>query len=289
MRNLTIHRQKAYAGCAVKMKVYIRSEVDSELTIGGVPCRKLGELRNGEEQTFVIEDAETRVYVIADKLSKDSYNEYRNIPAGTEDVVLTGKCLLNPAQGNPFRFDGEADADVVENRKRTGRRSTVIMVIAVIVGLLLGLGRALVPTWLANKPQEFTSNGMHITLTADFDEGTYEGLTVCYESRDTAILALKEDFTLLPGLEGYTLEEYFQLVHANNGMDSSIALKEENGVRFFEYRSEVDEEGTEFYYLCAIYKAPDAFWMIHFSTPVESADRLRDNFLEYAASVTFDR
>ena len=41
MRNLTIKRKKAYAGCVMKPKVYIEDPVANELIIKGIPCRDL--------------------------------------------------------------------------------------------------------------------------------------------------------------------------------------------------------------------------------------------------------
>lgn len=52
MRNLIIKRNKTFVGCATKLKVYIEDSASSEITINGVSCRKLGTIRNGEEQSF---------------------------------------------------------------------------------------------------------------------------------------------------------------------------------------------------------------------------------------------
>ena len=49
MRNLTIHREKTFVGSLVKLKVYIEDTLVNELEINGIPCRKLGDLKNGEE------------------------------------------------------------------------------------------------------------------------------------------------------------------------------------------------------------------------------------------------
>ena len=47
MMNLTIKRNKSFVGCLAKLKVWIEDEA-GELVIGGVPCRLLGDLKNGE-------------------------------------------------------------------------------------------------------------------------------------------------------------------------------------------------------------------------------------------------
>ena len=118
MRKLVIKRNKSFAGCLVVMKVYIEDAVASDITIGGVPCRKLGTLKNGETAEFAIGTDAMRVYVIADTLSKEYCNDFYQIPAGEEEVQLSGKNHYNPAAGHPFMFDGVTDRAVIENRKK---------------------------------------------------------------------------------------------------------------------------------------------------------------------------
>jgi hypothetical protein len=105
MRNLTIKRTKSFVACLVKMKIYLEDPMASELVINNVPCRKLGELKNGEEKTFVIGENSAKVFVIADTLSRNYCNEYYQLPDGQDDIFLSGKNDFNPASGNAFRFD----------------------------------------------------------------------------------------------------------------------------------------------------------------------------------------
>ena len=118
MRNLTIKRNKSFVACAVTMKVYIEDPDSTELTINGVNCRKLGTLKNGEEKTFLIEESEAKVFVIVDKFSKDYCNEVYTVPAGEEDVVLTGQHHFNLSNSNAFRFDGVSDRETEAVHKK---------------------------------------------------------------------------------------------------------------------------------------------------------------------------
>lgn len=54
MRNLTIKRTKSFVACAARMKVYIEDPAAGDTTICGVVCRKLGDLKNGASETFLI-------------------------------------------------------------------------------------------------------------------------------------------------------------------------------------------------------------------------------------------
>ena len=71
MRNLTIKREKSFVGSLAKMKVYIEDPTSNEISINDIPCRKIGDLKNGEEKTFQIDEQEVKIYVIGDKLSKN--------------------------------------------------------------------------------------------------------------------------------------------------------------------------------------------------------------------------
>lgn len=138
MRNLTIQRTKSFVGCLGKFKVYIEDHNSSELEINGVPCRKLGELKNGEEKTFSIDENAQKVFVIADKMSRNYCNDFFNIPAGDTDMYLSGKSHFSPASGNAFRFDGVTDEEVLENRKKSGKKGGLVTVIAVVLGFIMG-------------------------------------------------------------------------------------------------------------------------------------------------------
>ena len=282
MRNLTIKRHKSFVACLAKLKVYIEDPDNSELEVGGVPCRKLGELKNGEEKTFSIGNLAARVFVFADKLSRNYSNDYYPIPAGTEDISLSGKCCYNTRAGHPFRFDGVTDEQVLANRKQGTKKGMLVLIVAAI----LGFGIGIVSNLQEEGPKTFTAEGMTITLTGEFEKESYEGFTVCYESYDVAVFVLEEPFTLMEGLEDYTKAEYGELVVWNNGLESSD-LKEENGVLYFDYTAAGDD-GENYYYCATIHKGPDAFWLIQFATMESQAEEYLPQILEWAASVTFE-
>lgn len=288
MRNLTIKRTKSFVGCLGKMKVYIEDPLSSEMTINNTPCRKLGVLKNGEEKTFLIDENEAKVFVIADKLSKGFCNEYYKIPAGEEDVFLSGKNKFNPASGNAFRFDGITDEEILKNRKKGTKKGLVILVIAIIVGLLAGFAAssALFSTQKI-EPKTFSTDEIEITLTNQFFETSIEGYTVCYDSETAGVFVLKEPFDLFDGFENYTLEEYGELVLLGNSFDPSIKLNNDNGLTYFEYLYTNPETNDTYYYFTALYKTSDAFWMLQFTTLEENAENYKLQIIDWAKSVEF--
>lgn len=104
MRMLTIKRNKSFAGFLGKVQVYI-SDAAGDLEIRGHLCKKLGDLKNGEEKSFTIENTAATVYIIGDKSTRDFCMDAMTISAGTAEVQLSGKLILDPQNGNPFVFD----------------------------------------------------------------------------------------------------------------------------------------------------------------------------------------
>lgn len=286
MRRLWIKRHKKFVGCAMKLKVYIEDPMEGDTKISGVLCRKLGVLKNGENKRFDIGNEAARVFVVADKLSRNVYNEFYNIPAGQEDVFLSGRNYYNPLAGNPFRFDGVTDEEVLKNRKKVGRKGSVVLVIAVIVGFLLGFGKVMLENRMSNDPKTFYADGIQITLTEAFSEVEEEGFHACYGTLDTAVFVVREGFDTLEGLEDLSVEEYGQLVLDNNGFDETFELMDVDGLTVFEYVT-TNEDNEDWYYLSSVYKSMDAFWLVQFACLEENTDSKIDYFIEWADSVAF--
>lgn len=287
MRNLTIKRAKSFVACLGKMKVYIEDSTASDIVINGTPCRKLGILKNGDEQTFQIDDNAARVYVIADKISKNYCNEYYQLPAGTDDICLSGKNKFNPAAGNAFLFDNNQSEGIAANRRRNTTKGLIILAIALIVGTVAGY--AISSKILSNekaKPKDFSSSGMTITLTEEFNKFDTPVHTVCYGTDHVAVFTLKESFDLLEGSENLTLEEYADLVIQGNGFKNA-KVKTGNGLTYFEYDYTNPETKQDFHYFSYVYKTDDSFWLVQFAVLIEDIDEYEDNIIKWAKSVTF--
>ena len=284
MRNLTIKRTKRCVGCLAKMKVYLEAPESGEITINNVPCRKLGDLKNGEEKTFQIGDQAAKVFVIADTLSKNYCNDYYQLPEGQDDVVLSGKNKYNPAGGNPFQFDNNDSEDVRANRKKGTHKGLIVLIAAIVIGGIVG--------WFiatnAAKPKEksFTSDGMTITLTDAFEEMDAEGFTVAYESKNVAVFALKEEFAILDGFESYSVKAYAELLIAANELDS-VEIKTTGDQTYFVYDAQNPETKETYRYFSYAYKANDAFWCVQFSTLKRNADDYAEQIAKWAESVRF--
>lgn len=281
MRNLTITRTKSFVGCLGTMKVYIEDSFSGDTVIGGVTCRKLGNLKNGETATFPISFESARIFVIADQVSRNYTNDCYPVEAGVEDVVLTGKNHFNPGAGNPFLFDGVTDETVLAARKKRSRKGIWILILSVIVGLAIGTGR----TQIVNS-RDFTVDNMTITLPSTFQEEEIEGFTRCFDSRYVGVVVLKESAEEYPWLEDYTLEEYGSEVIRNNNLTGST-LTPYGNFRYFTYTA-LGSDGNHYQYFATVHKDGSDFWLIQFGTLVENFSRHEEKIFQWAASIRFD-
>lgn len=275
MRNITITRRKTFVGCAMKDQVYIRDEAAPELTIDGVPCRKIGSLKNGETQTFQLPEGEQELFLIVDKVSKDYCYARAAVPA-EGDAEFSGKHHF-VFGSNPFRFDGQ---EVTPSQKKKGRKGNVIGIGAVIVGVILGL--LLTQGLQVLNKKTFTKDNFQITLTNSFEEEALEGFFTAYTSKTAFVFVLQEDKAWFG--EDATLEEYAQLVLEANGR-TQLTANQGDGFLWFTFTETPEDQ--ELYYMAVCCESEDMFWVINFATPVENKESFHDTFLEWAASIEF--
>lgn len=295
MRRLWIQRRKAAAASLMAMKVYIEDPESGDTDINGVLCRKLGLLKNGRKAHFTIGEESRKVFVVADKVSRNLYNEFVQLPEGRDDIFLSGRNYLRPSSGNPFRFDGTEEEEVLENRKRVAGIGSVILVIAILMGIAGGaaagvlISRKLIQ---AKTPpavaKVFAAEGMEITLTDRFVTVPVDGVTAGYRSEDAAVYVLREDFSAFEGFGDLSVAGYGTMVLENNGLTDQVTLREEDDSVSFEYLYTQEETGASFYYYCAAHKASDAFWLVQFAAPAQKQPLYEGVFPQWANTIKLE-
>jgi hypothetical protein len=277
MRNLTIARRKSFVGCAMKDQVYIRDDAAPELTIAGVPCRKIGDIKNGEIKTFSISEAEQQIFVIADRISKEYCNDTVTVPEGTEDVVLAGvhKFVFG---SNPFRFDSanRTPEQLLQQKKNSGK-GVLISICAAVIGGIIGLSVS--NGLFAASPMTFTKEDFQITLTDEFSATEEEDFFASYTSDTAMVLAVRDDKSLF---EDITLAEYGELVLSVNNREGH-PLTTEGDLLYFEYTDVPD--GQEIYYFVVCCEGENAFWIVNFATPASNRAEFKQTFLEWAKTL----
>ena len=293
MRTVTIKREKSFVACLARMKVYVEDHNSAEITIGGVPCRKLGTLKNGEMQSFQVEECALKLFVISDTLSKDFSNDFYQLPEGSDYVSVSGKNRYNPAAGNPFRFNGNEGAEVAENRKRGTRIGLIVLLVAIVVGFGIGLSvsrginvgmailEAFTDTEVADKT--FTAGDMSITLTNKFVKKRQSGYKAAFVSNEVAVFVLEERFGDLDWYD--TTKEHAQELISANGIN---AKPKSDGERtYFEYRYYNPDDGITYYYISYVYKTNKAFWTVQFAMTEEDSAFYSGWVGSWANSVSF--
>ena len=290
MRKLTITRNKTFVGCAAKLNVYIEDPWAPELTIAGVGCHKLGTLKNGETATFSVGDGALRVFVIADKLSRNMCNDFYALPAGEEDVTISGQCRFNPATGNAFRFDGVAGVEVEENRKKGLRRGIMILAIAFLVGAVIGFGYNCVKGMLgANADYEpgaekkFLYSEMSIVLDDTFtkqEKGADGYQFDVHWQNDSAVVGVLRETTAMHS--SISRERYAKAVlEANSLEDLELVNDKERGLLYVKYR---DGLATSYLFF---FRSGTAFWTVQVIVPAVRTAKLEPYVFEWAASIKF--
>ena len=290
MRSLTVKREKTFVGCAVKAKVYIADE-NGDTEINGVPCSFLGELKNNEKKTFEITEAETRVFVIADKISKDYCNDSRLVPAGTADVLLTGKNRFNLNNGNAFRFDGEPDDFAQLNRVNGPKKGGARMIIAIIVGLAVGFAAFVLPRIISNNKTNIIQ-WQELTATV---KGNFESQKV--DGTDASMLYLRKNGNLWlhfirdPFNEydatGISEKDYADYLREINSEKNPSSVLQEDGLTYFTYSATVPVSGINkvYHYYNYIFKGSKAFYVVGIYTGNEPSAKTLKEITDIAKSI----
>lgn len=287
MRKLTIKRKKSFVASLAKLKVYIEDPA-GELDITGIKCRLLGMLANGEEKSFYIEENAAKVFVIADKMSRDYCYDCRNLPEGNEDIYLTGKNAFNPATGNAFRFEGGTDEEIAKRHKESKKGGLIVLITAIVIGLTAGwiIGSGVTYSKKKATPKDFSYEEMTITLTALFKEEEVEGRTV-FTSNDVAVFVLRENFVAGDiDLSGYTVRGYAELARENNPVMADATYEETDGVPNMVY-TYAGDDGKTYVYFTTFYKSSDAFWIVQYFVNESGYESRKPKFIEWAKTVHF--
>lgn len=158
-------------------------------------------------------------------------------------------------------------------------RKIVAVVFAVVVFAFGGCA-------FLEQPKTFSKAGASITLTNFFVEKEYVTMTAYYESPQMIVTLLREEFTMLDGLEDWTLAYYAEKTIEVNRLTGATVSFSEDGYASFEYVKEVS--GNSYSYFATCHKTENSFWLIQFGTLSKNYAKLYDTILEYAGTITFD-
>jgi hypothetical protein len=297
MRNVTIERKKSFVGSLAKFRVFIEDAQAPDMMIQGVPCRKVGEMKNGESVTFTVGDEATKIFVINGQASQEFCVELYPLPAGTADVYLSGACKLNPSAGNAFRFDGNDSEEAQQVRKGSKKTGILATIIAVVLGVLLSVGFGLMKGKVLNcskkaKDRNFTAMEMDITLDSSFKKESKLNFAGYFYSNDAMVLVERVGFDTIDGemqedFKNITAKEFAQYALLGGEISSDTGVQEENGIPYFEYEQKDPNTGETVRYYVTFYKSENAFWDVQFGALKKDFSKMRSSFVKWAKSVSF--
>ena len=299
MRNITVERQKSFVGSLGTFRVYVEDPNSTELVIRGVPCRKVGEVRNGEDTMFEVGDEETRIFVINGEMSKNYCVEMLRLPAGNTDVILTGKCRLNPFAGNAFRFDDNDTEEVKAMRKSGNRNGALVTVVSIIVAVIVAVGAGIVRSNInkgidsctsssAKNDRNFTAQEMDISLSRSFSKESQIGFAARFDSRDAIVYVERIGIDELDDeFKNLTVDEFAQLVVETGGFGYGRKLQYEGDLPYIEFTDTDSGSGEKTKAFVSFYVSREAYWDVQFYTLEKDYSKMRSSFVRWAKSVSF--
>lgn len=296
MRELTIKRRRAFAASFMVANVYIQDSESGDLTIRGYSCRFLGNLKNGEEKTFDIPSEETRIFVIYDYMSMEFCVDMKKIPAGEENVRVSGVCKFNIGSRNAFRFDGDIDDEVAAVRTGGSKKGIMktpgmVLIICVIIGVLSTAVLMGIDAIDKNTPKRFAFDGIEITLNRSFnvfDNPNFVG-GLSSTSIGVAVYIERDRFDEMKSYtnpDKMTVEEYAELIVELSEMEDTPETK--NGVVWVANETINKSNGKEIIEFIAFYKSDDSFWIVEFDVLKNRAEKYSDEIEKWADSVRFE-
>ena len=282
MRYLTVQRTKSAIDFFVKIKVYIEDPTSNEILIQGVPCRKIGELKNGEHQSFMIGDEKLRIYIMSMKIDKNICPDFYEIPAGTENVFLTCKFTWHPLLGDICRFEGFPTEEMKYRRKQCLKKGFWIVPLTIIIYAVLIIAVLKIPF---NKPQPkvFTNCGMSITLNEDFVTEDKNDVYAVYTSNEIFIGIARAP---LGNFADCSAAEFCDKRIETNRFDT--VTQQKDGLTFYEYEVTYSKN-NQWHHITFVYKTDEPFYLANFSIRKDLYDDYKDDIFEYAKSVTFQK
>ncbi len=293
MRKLTLTRRKALPWALFPLNVCVRDE-EGDCTVGKDRARVVGEIKNGEEKSFEIPDAETDVTVAPASVPRWFMCEKRAIPAGSEDVSLAGKVRYSPFLGNPFLFDDPDETTAAERKKRLRRASAALWIFIASAVLLVLLCGAAVARGIWGKsdpktgpdakslPAEFVLNGLRVTLNSDFGKKEQENNgseeTVLSDYAAVTVIFFSSDS--IERFEDVSADDYLGWTFDSFAGDKTLETSP-GGIGYVRSVSHAAAEGPTVHYVF-IFRDQDGFRMLELYTLCRFEENCREFFISAA-------
>ncbi len=128
-------------------------------------------------------------------------------------------------------------------------------------------------------PKEFVDNKALIPSDSDIK---------CYYTNtqeELAFAALNEEKSDFAKTKVQSLDDYLEVQHTNSKGSVTSEIKEDNGLKYFDYEAE-GTNGTIYKYFSTAFESDDYYWFVQFYTTKEQYSKYESKFLEWSHTVT---
>lgn len=157
-------------------------------------------------------------------------------------------------------------------------KKRVCILLAALAWLLCGCIMVIPGNDAVGEPKTFEKAGIKLTLTDRFQEQESQlGFDAYYVADFGAVIVLKEPFSLEPGLEEKSVEDYIRSVIKNNGRD--VEPIQRDGLWYYYF----DSGDTRMY--SYTFKGSDAFYIVQFGCFKRDVSVMEDMIFLWAKAV----
>lgn len=161
--------------------------------------------------------------------------------------------------------------------KEFKKKISLILVLTFITAILGGC---------SGNPKNFTSQELTITLTDEFKPEKRSGFDIYLSSENVVFSAVQETSQELElaGYEISSLNDYCSEILTLNKM-SKDSLISRNNYYYFVNSATVD--GAKYTYVHCLFSFGESYWVCEFVCKSKHYNRLKDDIMNWADSITF--
>ncbi len=136
------------------------------------------------------------------------------------------------------------------------------------------------------KPQDFSWQGLSITLTSNYEEKEITEKSAIYTSyKDLCVVEITfesfEDLILMEYDPEMSLEAYAQMAIADNELEAEVKTKD--GVVYYNYTDKADKQ--EFTNMVTVHRCGDGYWLVRFASLTQDYETAEAQFISFAKTV----
>ncbi len=134
---------------------------------------------------------------------------------------------------------------------------------------------------------DIEKDGFKITLDERFTKVRVDGCHMSYDSNKISLRIFKYPFAILGNIRNLTEKEYAENIISSNNLSVIDAVKEENGLTYFHFKTSTPQNGKS-HADCYIIKSENAFYRVEFYTESAADHALKFELEAYVNSISIE-